>query len=277
MAMAEDETRDFTDFSARLADRIDQLPKRLRQVAHFANDHPDEVALGTAASVAENAGVQASTLVRFAKTLGYSGFSDLQQVFLARLKQRFPDYRQRVALLRTEANEGSLSAPLLNGFADAATLSIERLRASADPEMIDAAIELLAGADIIHLVAARRLFPVAAYLAYAFGNLGQRCALVDHVGQLGKEQISLAGPRDVVLAISYNPYSPDTIELAGIAHQRGNAILAITDSPASPLARLARIRLDVEEADHGAFRSLAATFALAMTLAVGTAEHKGRD
>ena len=212
MVMAEDETRDFTDFSARLADRIDQLPKRLRQVAHFANDHPDEVALGTAASVAENAGVQASTLVRFAKTLGYSGFSDLQQVFLARLKQRFPDYRQRVALLRTEANEGSLSAPLLNGFADAATLSIERLRASADPEMIDAAIELLAGADIIHLVAARRLFPVAAYLAYAFGNLGQRCALVDHVGQLGKEQISLA-----------------------------------------------------------------ATFALAMTLAVGTAEHKGRD
>ncbi|MBP0579216.1 MurR/RpiR family transcriptional regulator [Labrys sp. LIt4] len=275
--MAEDETRDFADFSARLADRMDQLPKRLRQVAHFANDHPDEIALGTAAAVAENAGVQASTLVRFAKTLGYSGFSDLQQVFLARLKQRFPDYRQRVALLRTEPNEGSLSAPLLNGFADAATLSIERLRASADPGKIDEAIELLAGADIIHLVAARRLFSVAAYLAYAFGNLGQRCALVDHVGQLGKEQISLAGPRDVVLAISYTPYSPDTIELATIAHQRGNAILAITDSPASPLARLARIRLDVEEADHGAFRSLAATFALAMTLAVGTAEHKGRD
>ncbi|WP_448951788.1 MurR/RpiR family transcriptional regulator [Labrys neptuniae] len=275
--MAEDDTRDFPDFSARLADRIDQLPKRLRQVANFANDHPDEIALGTAASIAENAGVQASTLVRFAKTLGYSGFSDLQQVFRTRLKQSFPDYRQRVALLRSEPNEGTLSGPLLNGFADAATLSIERLLASADPGRIDAAIELLAGADIIHLVAARRLFPVAAYLAYAFGNLGQRCALVDHVGQLGKEQIALAGPKDVVLAISYTPYSPDTIELATLAHRRGNAIVAITDSPASPLARLARIRLDVEEADHGAFRSLAATFALAMTLAVGTAEHKGRD
>lgn len=100
--MAEDDTRDFPDFSARLADRIDQLPKRLRQVANFANDHPDEIALGTAASIAENAGVQASTLVRFAKTLGYSGFSDLQQVFRTRLKQSFPDYRQRVALLRSE-------------------------------------------------------------------------------------------------------------------------------------------------------------------------------
>jgi DNA-binding MurR/RpiR family transcriptional regulator len=275
--MAEDDTRDFADFSARLAERAEQLPKRLRQVAHFAREHPDDIALGTAASVAENAGVQASTLVRFAKTLGYAGFSDLQQVFLTRLKQRFPDYRQRVALLRAGPGEGSLSGPLLNGFADAASLSIDRLRSSANPTLIDEAIEILAGAEIIHLVAARRLFPVTVYLAYAFGNLGQRCALLDHVGQLGREQIALAGPRDAVLAVSYTPYAPATVDLTTIAAQRGNPVVAITDSPSSPLARLATVRLDVEEADHGAFRSLAATFALAMTLAVGTAERKGRE
>ena len=275
--MTEDDTRDFAEFSARLAERAEQLPKRLRQVAQFAREHPDEIALGTAASVAENAGVQASTLVRFAKTLGYAGFSDLQQVFLARLKKRFPDYRQRVALLRAGPDAESLSGPLLNGFADAATLSVERLRNSIDLALVDEAIELLAGADIIHLVAARRLFPVTAYLAYAFCNLGQRCALLDHIGQLGREQIGLAGPKDVVLAVSYAPYAPATIDLATLAAQRGNAIIAITDSPSSPLARLSTIRLDVEEADHGAFRSLAATFALAMTLAVGTAERKGRD
>ena len=141
----------------------------------------------------------------------------------------------------------------------------------------DEAIEILAGAEIIHLVAARRLFPVTVYLAYAFGNLGQRCALLDHVGQLGREQIALAGPRDAVLAVSYAPYAPATVDLTTIAAQRGNPVVAITDSPSSPLARLATVRLDVEEADHGAFRSLAATFALAMTLAVGTAERKGRE
>ena len=73
--MAEDDTRDYAEFSARLAERAEQLPKRLRQVAQFAREHPDEIALGTAASVAENAGVQASTLVRFAKTLGYAGWT----------------------------------------------------------------------------------------------------------------------------------------------------------------------------------------------------------
>jgi DNA-binding MurR/RpiR family transcriptional regulator len=79
-------------------------------------------------------------------------------------------------------------------------------------------------------------------------------------------------PRDVVLAISYAPYAPATIDLAQLAIERGVPVLALTDSAASPLATRASHWLEVNEADHGAFRSLAASFALAMTLAVGTAE-----
>jgi len=275
--MAQERTQDFDDFSSRLAIRFEQLPKRLRQVASFATEHPDEIALGTAAVIADRAGVQPSTLVRFAKALDFDGFSDLQQVFRARLKERFPDYRQRIASLRANDSGGTLSGPLLAGFADAAAVSINRLRASADPHLIDKAIDLLATADIVHIVGARRVFPVASYLAYAFAKLGQRCALVDHVGNLGPEQAALAGPRDVAIAISFTPYAPATIELAQSLSRRGIPVIAITDSAFSPLAPLANIRLEVDEADYGAFRSLAATFALAMTLAVGTAERKGQE
>lgn len=275
--MSQGRLQDFDDFSSRLATRFERLPKRLRQVASFATEHPDEIALGTAATIAMRAGVQPSTLVRFAKALDLGGFSDLQQVFRARLKERFPDYRQRVASLRANDGGGTLSGPLLAGFADAAVVSIDRLRASADPHLIDKAIDRLAGADIVHIVGARRVFPVASYLAYAFAKLGQRCALVDHVGQLGPEQAALAGPRDVALVISFTPYAPASVDLAQILARRGVPIVAITDSAFSPLAPLAEIRLEVDEADYGAFRSLAATFALAMTLAVGTAERKGQD
>jgi|SRR4051812_40741023 DNA-binding MurR/RpiR family transcriptional regulator len=267
--------QEFDAFAARLADRAERLPKRLRQVAIFLNDHPDEIALGTAATVAARAGVQPSTLVRFAKALDYSGFSDLQQVFRARLRARFPDYRERVARLRAGEHAASIAAPLLDGFAHSAAVSIDRLKASADVGLIDAAIELLAGAQIVHILGARRVFPVAAYFAYAFGKLGIRSALVDHVALLAPEQIAVADKADAVLAISFTPYSPATVELAQAAHDRGLPVVAITDSAFSPLAALATVRLDVSEADYGAFRSLSATFALAMTLAVGTAERKG--
>jgi DNA-binding MurR/RpiR family transcriptional regulator len=277
MAMADGGSQDYDAFSERLAEQAAHLPKRLRQVAAFLTEHPDEMALGTAATVASRAGVQPSTLVRFAKALGYDGFSALQQVFRARIRERFPNYRERVAQLRAADGSAPLSAPLLDGFTRSATVSIERLRAGLDPALVDRAIDTLAAAETILILGSRRVFAVAIYLAYAFGKLGLRVQLIDHVAELSAEQIALAGPRDAVLAISFTPYAPTTVELARAAAERGLPVVAITDSPASPLAQAAAVRLDVAEADYGAFRSLAASFALAMTLAVGTAEKRALE
>jgi DNA-binding MurR/RpiR family transcriptional regulator len=51
-------------------------------------------------------------------------------------------------------------------------------------------------------------------------------------------------------------------------------VVAITDSAFSPLVTSADVWIEVAEADFGAFRSLSASFALAMALAVGTAEKR---
>ena len=62
--------RASTHFQRRLIEIEPHLPKRLRQAAAYALEHPDEFALGTASALARNAEVQASTLVRLAQTLG---------------------------------------------------------------------------------------------------------------------------------------------------------------------------------------------------------------
>ena len=80
--------RDFPSLRALIAARAPSLPRRLTQVATYALDNPDDIAFGTAASVAQHSGVQPSTLVRFSQALGYQGFSDLQDVFRARLRER---------------------------------------------------------------------------------------------------------------------------------------------------------------------------------------------
>jgi DNA-binding MurR/RpiR family transcriptional regulator len=94
------------------------------------------------------------------------------------------------------------------------------------------------------------------------------------VAQLGPEQLSTATHRDVILAISFTPYAPITAELAAEASRRKVPVVAITDSTFSPLLRGANAWIEVAEADYGAFRSLSASMALAMTLAVGTAERR---
>ena len=253
-----------------LLDGRDSLPPRLIQVAAFALENPDEMALGTAASIAAQASVQPSTLIRFAKRLGYSGFSDLQGVFRSALRSNWPDYRERLARVQ-QAREAGGPHPLLSGFAESAMVSLERLMAQASEEDIGRAAEILARAEVIYLLGMRRAFPVALYLAYALGKLGIRAVLVDHVAGLAPEQLTEAGKRDALIAISFTPYTPMTVELTDRLADRGVPVIALTDSPFSPLSPRATVKFEIPEADYAGFRSLAATFCVAMALGVATA------
>jgi DNA-binding MurR/RpiR family transcriptional regulator len=138
----------------------------------------------------------------------------------------------------------------------------------------DRATDLLGPAQTIYLIGQRRAFSVSHYLAYALGKLSVRAMLIDNVGSLGAEQMANATPGDALIAISFAPYTPFTVDLTRKARERAMPIVVITDSPLSPLAGLADARFEIAESDFGSFRSLAATFCLAITLAVALAEKR---
>ena len=223
-----DAHEDFEQLKQRLIEIEPTLPKRLRQTAAFALQHPDEIALGTASSIARRADVQASTLVRFAQSLGYSGFSDLQGVFRSHLRTRWPDYSERLRALHESARDSGDPMNLLYGFADSAAQSISKLRevvASAD---LTRAVERLAAAETIYLVGQRRSFCVSHYLAYAFSRLGVRTVLVDNLGGLGPDQLNGASERDAAIIVTFSPGSFTTGENS---RSRSSTALALrTDS-----------------------------------------------
>ena len=90
----------------------------------------------------------------------------------------------------------------------------------------------------------------------------------------GRSSSRGAGADDALIAISFAPYSPFTVDLARRARRARMPIVVFTDSALSPLAGLADVRFEIVESDFGSFRSLAATFCLAMTLAVAVAERR---
>ena len=266
--------RDLKSLRARIDARRPTLPKRLVQVTEFALAHPQDIAFGTVASIALKAHVQPSTLVRFAQALGYSGFSELQAVFRAHARIRWQDYDERFEALHDPGASSDDPAGLLRSFMHAAMVSIQQAAETLDGESLATAVDLLDRAETIHLLGARRSFPVAAYLAYTLRSLGIRCELVDQVAGLAPEQIGLIPQRDALLAVSFTPYARATVEWAAIAARHQVPVVAITDSPFSPLVQSATAWLEVAEADHAGFRSLAATMSLATTLAVALAQRR---
>ncbi|HEV7256017.1 MAG TPA: MurR/RpiR family transcriptional regulator [Mesorhizobium sp.] len=265
--------RDFEAFRALVMEKRHELPRRLAQVAAYALDHPDEVAFGTAASVAAAAGVQPSTLVRLAQHLGFDGFTSLQAVFRERLRGRNASYEERLAALR-EGDGQSGARRLIEGFAEAAARSLHRMTQRLDEAALERAVGVLAGAETIYLIARRRSFPVASYLAYALGKLEIRNHLIDSTAGLDAEILRFATRRDAALAVSFSPYASGTIENARTLAACGVPVVAVTDSSFSPLAQVATEWFEVAESDFSGFRSLSATMALAMGLAVAVAERR---
>ncbi len=252
------------EFRARLASTTEGLPRRLRQCADYIAANTDRIAVSTVADLAAGADVPPSALMRFCQILGFSGFSEMQRVFREAYSPGWPDYATRLKNLKT-GGAGSPTA-LLGEFIEAGRLSLEALATSADEVVLQRAVDLLAQAETVHVVGLRRAFPVACYLVYAFEKMEVPAMLHDNVGKLD-HRFALRR-KDAVLAISFAPYSEETLALAKDAQDRGLAVVSITDLVTSPLARLSDAVVTVPEVDFGAFRSLSATLALAMTLAV---------
>lgn len=252
------------------------LPKRIAQAAAYALDNPDEIAFGTAASIAAAADVQPSTLIRFAQHLGYDGFTSLQTVFRQRLRERTSSYDDRLSALRSDGATGA-AARIVGGFAAASIQSLEALLHKIDDHALEKAVGVLARSETIYIVARRRAYPVASYLAYGFAKLKLRSQLAESTAGLDPEMLAFATPKDAAIVISFAPYAAATLDHARQLSQAGVPIIAITDSAFSPLAQLADQWFEIAEADFAGFRSLAATMSLAMSLAVCVAEKRQRD
>jgi DNA-binding MurR/RpiR family transcriptional regulator len=258
------------DFRNRLQLLDGQLPRRLQQCANHIAQHMDTIALSTVAQVAQNAGVPPSAMMRFCQIMGFSGYAEMQRLFREVLSRAAPDYAARLANLK--AGGAGRASTLVAEFVETGRQSLEALARDLDETSLNQAVMILSQAKTIHLAGFRRAFPVASYLSYVFEKLGIAAVLHDGVAGLG--QRSTLRPGDALLAITFAPYSEETLALAKDARARGLQVVALTDPPASRMAGAADAVLIVTEIDFGAFRSLSAAIALALSLAVAVAARR---
>jgi DNA-binding MurR/RpiR family transcriptional regulator len=259
---------DYDALQAEIGRRFEGLSRQLQRIARFALERPQDVALDTVAAAAGKAEVQPSAMVRFAQALGYDGYTDMQRIFRDRLVQRSGTYRERIASLRRAAPALSRPKAVLHDFVADSVAHLSRLEEHVAPEALERAVGLLACAARIHVLAQRRAFPVACYLGYALAQLELPVTVLDGVGGMVREQARGMRLGDVLLAVSFRNYSPDVIELAADAWRRGIAVVVITDSAVSPLARNATVAFDLGDPSDRPFRSLVEPLCLAQALVV---------
>jgi DNA-binding MurR/RpiR family transcriptional regulator len=251
-------------------ERYERLSPHLQRIARHALDDPNAFALETVATLADRTDVQPSTLIRFAKEFGYTGFSDMQKVFKLRLIEGAPAYREQIFKHKRQFEELARDDPLavLHEFCDASVLCLERLKSEINADDLRKAIEKLNAAEHIYVIGVRRAFPIAAYFSYGLMRLEKRCQLLDFVGGMVPQQVATIRPTDLLVAVSFMEYAPAVVEVVHDAHIRGIPTLTITDVPSSPLARHGSVCFTVDNADVHQFKPIAGAIGLVQALII---------
>jgi len=196
--MADMPPRDFEALRAALVARSDRLSKRLSQVAQFFLNHPEEVAVSTLVHLADLAAVPPATITRFAKELGFQGFSDLQLVFRERLLGPRLPYAERVS----GAGDSDLDQPgvVFGSFVQAAVQSLLRIEEALDRDQLGG---LRRGAGGNGGRPCRRgaggLRSWAPIRSMAWAASGRRAHLIDNIGAMRGMQVAAMGSGDTLL------------------------------------------------------------------------------
>ena len=246
------------------------MPKRLREIGNFVLGHPEAIALSTLAELAAETDIATSAFVRFAQTLGFDGFSQMQALFRQQVRSSWPQYASRLSDMADVDPADHFEA-----LSVSAVESINRLSNSVSMENLDAAVRQLTDAETIWFAAGGRARPVTVYMRYVLTKLGIRSQEFREAPAEAMREINLVGPRDVLLVVSFAPYGELTVKLAQEAAGRGIKVISITDTMVSPVA-LDTTLLVTEENIFG-FRSLCATMNLAQYLAIETGLKRDKD
>jgi DNA-binding MurR/RpiR family transcriptional regulator len=257
------------DFEALVRERYASLSDAHRRIADHLLSDGRRAALEPIAAVAKTLGMSESTVVRFAQSLGFDGYPELRD----RLRERFlvtATSLDRLAAERGTAR-GSMLERVLAEDADAILGTIAQIPAAT----FDAAVAAIAAARRTYVVGYRG----SAGLALVLG-MGLRIFLPEtrvisiNVGDTAEELLSLR-PRDVVIVISVLRYSGQTLDILRYARDAKAHTIAITDSPVSPVARLADDVLLVRPTAPRSMASYAAIASLASALTEAVAARKG--
>ena len=260
---------DYDHLRNELVGNYSNLSRRLQQITRYAMSNPNDMALETIVVIAERADVPPSSLIRFAKSFGFNGFREMQKVFQQGLVNSSSDYRKHVQTLnRQVSQQGEVALSNRDNFINGGIEALHELRESVTDGQIENAAAILSKANVVHVAAQRRSFPIAAYLTYALSHLSVPNILLDSVGGMFAEQGKTVRKGDVVLAVSFSPYANEVLKLVEVVHERKVPVIVIIDSVLSPLAPFADVCLEVKETEEFGFRGLVLSALMCLSLSL---------
>jgi DNA-binding MurR/RpiR family transcriptional regulator len=224
---------DLSHYKQLIIANSERLTKNQKKIALLFIDHPEDFAFSSIEYLAKKLGVGNSTIVRFAKTLGYEGFLELKLELSNKLCDNFSQTKKFTDTLKNLVGGSDFISILANNEMRNIQSTVQKI----DKHMIDKAIKILIGAPNIYTLGSGVSSFLAEIAAYYLNRMNMKTKAFSHGSVSFEEQIISLKKDDAILLISLPPYTYSNIVAAETARYRGIKIISITDQITAPVSQ----------------------------------------
>ncbi len=267
--MDDDMVDEKKDLINQIQQKFSKLSKGQKLIAEFIINNYDKAAFMTASKIGKKVGVSESTVVRFANTLGFEGYPQLQRALQEIIKTKLTTV-QRVEMGTQYSNEGDIIRKVLRSDIENINYTLENI----DYDLFQKVINEIFLADKIYIVGLRSSTALAEYFGFYLNMILDNVRIVGYGVSDIFEQTLRVTENDLVIGISFPRYSNRTIEALRYIKEQNVKIIGITDTVLSPLNEICNYTLTAKSNMASFVDSLVAPLSLinAIIVAVGMRE-----
>lgn len=230
-----------------------------KDLTNYLISNINNVAFFTADKIAEEVNSTPSSVIRFAKRIGYRGYPELQKD----LQNLIIDKISVVEELETNKKFDSSKAETTIKLSLKKDLSnLNNLIKEINENSIKKFVNIIISSQKKYIIASRSALSLGHFFFFQLKKMISDVFLLSNFDDGIFDMLREIGPEDVILAISFPRFTKLTINFAQYAKKGGAKLISVTDKKTSPLYKISDVCLFCPYESSAFFNSNVAAMAL---------------
>ena len=253
----------------KIRDNFEEMTKSERKIATYFLGHPHDGAFYTLERLSEEIGISTTSVIRFARRIGFSGFKPFQEALREdmRLRQDLP--------VKFQNTVSHAAGELWTQTVQADMECMRRTFEEMPPADLSEAVKMIAEAPRVYTFGMKESFALSHYAYTRLITVRDNVFLLNAGINGAIEPMLSVGEEDVCLVFLFHRYTKQALNLLPLLRQRTEKVILVTSDPTDSVSEYAAVLLKCAVNAGGIKNSSAAPVFLCDYLCSAVAIHDG--
>jgi DNA-binding MurR/RpiR family transcriptional regulator len=261
------ESVNIVDFSQIIGENYKQLTKSEKRIANYLRKNQEESAFLAAGEIADRLGLSEATLVRFARSLGFSSYPAMRTVLQEAFRRRVTHSTRLRGRLEDLRQGGDIFERLVVSEMDYLTQALETV----DRKALQKTVELMRTCERIFVFGVGPSVSLADLMEIRLRRLGRQIVPLTTAGREMLEPLMLMKANDLLFMICFFDISPAQNLVLNYANEVNCPVIILTDTLGSIIGEKADIVLAARRGPMAEFHSLVVPMTIINTILLALA------